>query len=280
MPVFSSDQLVCKLVADPLDVDISNRFNTNLKTKYLLEYADGTPADLIDIGSDPWKYKMPLKDKWTWKFLSYSPDMPSQKLHRITFQEAFNSIEYIIPQKIDYEFDPTKKTDYTIEFLEDISVFDHQLTVLAHAWLYAPNSSKSGVVQFNDSPESKWYFTPLGWPVEAYLVDGVNFKKGDRNKDGSLVTRASQPALQIGMHEVRHATGERHDTVDPNSLMAPYVKRGWNYLKDEVIPESFQWTDKDIALLEEDFGKRNFLMRHLNRRRARRIYRGLYERYY
>jgi len=63
-------------------------------------------------------------------------------------------------------------------------------------------------------------------------------------------------------------------------MKAPTVKKGWNSQKNEPIESSFVWSDIDIDLLEEDFGKRNFLIRHINRWRARRMNRKLYERYY
>lgn len=270
-----SDQLICKLTIPPSEIAKQLVSSRPPRLTHELERLDGTKVP-IEIGQQPYSYTMPNKPLWTWNFQSYSPDLPSQKQHRAVFQEAFRSIEKIIPQKISYE-KTNKKTDFTIHFSDDISVFNNKKSTLAQAYLFYPNSDFNGVIEFNDSPEAKYYFTPLGWPVPAYLVDPINFKKGDKNPNGTPIMRASQPLLQIAMHEIRHATGERHDIIDPKSIMAPYTKKGW--INNNVIPESFQWTNKDISLLEEDFGRRNLLIRHLYRWRSRKINRSLYERY-
>jgi len=275
----SSDQIRCSLVAEPEDLRYRIVNNFTPRTKYVLERMDGTPLDIIDTGQEAWKWKMPKKPFWDWKFLSHTPDIISKKMQRVVGQEAFNSLEKLIPQKIKYQKLNSIQTDFTIAFLDDIHTFDNKLTVLAHAYLYQKNSDKNGVIEFNDSPESKFYFTPLGQPVPAYLVDPINFKKGQTHSNGNLVMRASQPLLEILMHELRHATGERHYLLDEPSLMAPTVKRGWDSRTNKVIPTSFQWSNMDIKLLEEDFGTTNILMRHLNRWRSRRISKKMYDRY-
>jgi len=128
-------------------------------------------------------------------------------MQRVAFQQVFNSVERITSLDIDYQKNPNIKTDFTIAFLDDIKKFDNRLAVLAHAWLYYPNSKLNGVIEFNDSPQSKWYFTPLGWPVEAYLMDPVHFYEGQTSIHGGLLMKASQPTIGIGMHELRHSFG-------------------------------------------------------------------------
>jgi hypothetical protein len=137
---------------------------------------------------------------------------------------VFNSVEKITSLDIDYQKNNSIKTDFTIAFLKDLHTFDDKLSVLAHAYFYFPNSTKNGVIEFNDSSDSKWYFTPLGWPVPAYLVDPIHFKKGQLDpRNNTLLTRVSQPTIGIGMHELRHSFGCRHDLKDSDSLMHPFA---------------------------------------------------------
>ena len=178
------------------------------------------------------------------------------KVQRTAIQTAFNSIEKLTALKIDFEKNSNIKTDITVEWRDDIETFGNKLSVLAHAYLYYPNSKKNGVMEFNDSIESKWYFTPLGWDVPAYLVDPVNFKKGDVNSLGKLITRASQPTVQIAMHELGHILFGRHDMLNPESLMAPYVKAG--YINGKLNQKAFYWDCiTSIPRMKEAFGLSN-----------------------
>lgn len=200
------------------------------------------------------------------------------KVQVAAFQAAFNSVQKLTDLTIDFEKDSTKKTDVTIEWLEDIASFDDKLSVLAHAWLVFPNSNKNGVIEFNDSPESKWYFTPLGWSVPAYLVDSVNFTPGQTNPDGSLVTRASQPTVKITMHEFGHVLGLRHDLINRISMMYPSVGR--TYSQGKVIKEAFYWDSiSSIPRLTHSYGNSNIFERWLDRWRGRRTRESTYRRY-
>lgn len=268
MVCFGSDQLRCSLVQE----------NDHQKSiNYVLSRLDGTIIDEIDIGQEDWPHHWP-KDKkfFDWRFLDHTPDMRGKE-QRVTFQEAFNSIQKLTSIDIDYQPNENIKTDFTIEWLEDIETFGGKLGVLAHAYLFFPNSRKNGVIEFNDSPQSKWYFTPLGWPVEAYLVDPVNFYQGQKDIRGGLIMRASQPALQIGMHEIGHSLFGRHDTIHKESMMYPYVKKG--YIGNKIQKENFYWDNiTSIPRMQKLFGKSNILARHLARWRQRRTLDKLYKR--
>lgn len=269
MAIFGSDQIRCSLLQD-LKKDSIN---------YALTRLDGTTVDEIDIGQEEWPHRWP-KDKkfFSWKFRDHTPDMRFM-VQKTAFQTAFNSIEKLTKLKIDFEKNSRLKTDITVEWLEEIEAFDNKLSVLAHAYLYFPKSKKNGVMEFNDSPESKWYFTPLGWPVEAYLVDPVNFTKGQRDpRTGLLIMRASQPTVQIAMHELGHLLFGRHDLLHPDSLMAPFVKPG--YIGDKVNKNAFVW-DKvsSIPRMTRDFGASNIIARHLALWQARRIRESTYRRF-
>ena len=269
MPVFGSDQLRCSLVQDHPNHDSIN---------YVLSRLDGTIPDEIDIGQEDWPHRYPKGKKFfNWKFLDHTPDM-RMKVQLRAFQEAFNSVEHVTSLKIDFEKDSTKDTDITIEWLEDISSFNDKLSVLAHAYLVYPNSSKNGIIEFNDSPESKWYFTPLGWPVEAYLVDGVNFIPGQKDAAGNLVMRASQSTVKITMHEFGHILGLRHDVINRASMMYPSVSR--SYRAGKIIKESFQWdTITSTARLAESYGSPSILNRIRDRFSKRRTRESTYRRY-
>ena len=268
MPIFGSDQLRCSLVQDNSKPNLIN---------YVMSRADGTILDEIDIGQEEWPHIYP-KDKkfFNWRFIDNTKDMRA-KVQRIAMQEAFNSVQKITALRIDYEKDINKKTDITIEWLEDIKAFGNKLSVLAQAWLVFPNSSKNGVIEFNDSPESKWYFTPLGWSVPAYLVDNKNFFKGQTDSRGNLITRASQSSVKICMHEFGHTVGLRHDLINKISVMYPSISRSYN--GDKIIKESFYW-DKvsSIPRLTERYGSSNIFERILDRWRGRRTRESTYER--
>ena len=269
MPVFGSDQLKCSLVQDNSKPESIN---------YVMSRADGTILDEIDIGQEEWPYSYP-KDKnfFNWKFIDHTPDMKGIVQLR-AMQEAFNSVQKITALTIDFEKDINKKTDVTIEWLEDIEAFNDKLSVLAHAWLIFPNSNKNGIIEFNDSPESKWYFTALGWRVPAYLVDNKNFFKGQMDYSGNLITRASQPSVKITMHEFGHIAGLRHDLINKISMMYPSVSRSYN--GDKIIKESFYWDDvTSIPRWHERYGSSNILDRIRGRWRDRRTRKSTYTRY-
>jgi len=114
---FGSDQLRCSLVQDHTKHDSIN---------YVLSRADNTILDEIDIGQEDWPFHYPKNKKFfNWKFIDHTPDMRF-KVQRTAFQEAFNSIQKITKLDIDFENDSTKKTDLTVEWLEDIEVL-HQI---------------------------------------------------------------------------------------------------------------------------------------------------------
>jgi len=267
----SSDQIKCSLVQEVA--------KTIKPCKFLLTHKDGlqVSAEEIDIGQTEWPYKIP-KDKWnlTWKFIDHTPDM-SIKRQIVGFQTAFNSIEKVSKLKIDYQKDLLQKTDVTVEWLEDIESFNNKLSVLAHAYFWSPNGSKNGVMEFNDSPNSKSYFTPLGWPVPAYLVDNVNFKPGDKNSNGTLIMRASQPTTEITMHEFGHVAGLQHDLIHQNALMYPYVHNG--YIGDEVNKQAFEWQLADVERWHFHYEDPGISQSELFRWRDYRTLRTLYERY-
>ncbi len=228
---------------------------------------DGTLVD--EIGQEDWPYKYPKSKKFfNWKFIDHTPDMRIKTQIR-AFQEAFNSIEQITKLKIDYKKDTKEKTDFTIEWKEDIETFNDRLGVLAHAYLYHPSGYNNGVIEFNDSPESKWFFTPLGWPVEAYLVDNKNYTKGQKDSNGNLIMLASQPTVKIAMHELGHTLGLRHDVINKESLMYPSLSR--SYKSNNIIKDSFEWDNiTSIPRLTKSYGSSNIFSRHLNRWRNRR----------
>lgn len=264
---FGSDQLRCSFVQ-----------KKDKTFDYVLSHLDGTIVDEIDIGQEDWPYNWPEGKKlFSWKFVDHTPDMRAKEQIRAA-QTAYNSVEKVCGAVIDYHPE-MQKTDLTIEWVENIDVFGGTLGVLAHAYLYFPNSSFNGVIEFNDSEASKWYFTPLGWPVAAYKVDPVNFFPGQRDSNGDLIMRGSQPMVEITMHEVGHSLVGRHDTIHPESMMFPFVKPG--YVNGKLREQSFWWDDiTSIPRLQEQFGlpARGFRMHWLNRWRYRRTLRHIYER--
>lgn len=268
MVVFGSDQLRCSLVQDQF------KFNS---INYVMSRADGTILDEIEIGQEEWPHSYPKEKKeFSWKFIDHTPDMRA-KVQLRAMQEAFNSVQKITALKIDFEKDINKKTDVTIEWLENIDAFSG-LSVLAHAWLVFPNSRKNGIIEFNDSPESKWFFTPLGWRVPAYLVDNKNFFKGQTDSRGNLITRNSQPTVKITMHEFGHTVGLRHDLINKISMMYPSVSRSYN--GDKIIKESFYWDNiSSIPRWHERYGSSNIFQRWLDRWRGRRTRKSTYTRY-
>jgi len=266
---FSTDQIRCSLVQED---------NPGKTINYVLNTLDGEIVDEIDIGQDIWKFNWPPDKKYfDWKFIDHTPDMTG-KAQLTTFQEAFNSFQKLTKIKLDFQKLTGIKTDLTIEWREDIETFGNKLGVLAHAYLYYPNSKFNGVIEFNDSPESNWYFTSLGWPVEAHFVDPINFHPGQTDRLGNLIMRASQPTLQIAMHEIFHSLIGRHDLANPNeSLMGPYAKPG--YVNGILQKQNFYWdTISSIPRMQDRFGSSGILNRHLSRWRQRRVLRSLYNR--
>lgn len=256
----------CSLVQEQ-----DNSFN------YVVSRLDGTVVPDIDIGqvdnNIPWPKE---KKKFTWKFLDHTPDMHASQQVKMA-QVAYNSIEKICGLTIDHEpFDT--KTDCTVEWLEDIAAFGGKKGVLAHAWFYHPHSSKNGVVEFNDSLESSHNFSPLGWPLEAYLIDPVHFKPGDKNSRGELRTLSTQPTLSILMHEIGHTFIGAHDKAHTESMMYPYVKSG--YLGDKIQKNTFWWDDvTSIPRFQKAYGKPSrWSINRLNRWRNYRTVRSIYER--
>jgi len=266
---FPSDQVKCSLVQDHSKHDSIN---------YMLSRLDGTPVDEIEIGQEDWKYRYPKEKKFfNWKFLDHTSDMKA-KVQLRAMQEAFNAVQKVTSLTLDYEKDVNKKTDMTVEWLESIESFDNKLSVLAHAYLFAPGSSKNGVMEFNDSPESKWYFTALGWSVPAYLVDPINFFKGQKDSLGRLIMRASQSAVKIGIHEICHIFGLSHDLINKASMMYPSVSR--SYVGNKIIKETFYLDNiTTIPRLTESYGSSNILPQHLYRWRGRRTRESTYTRY-
>jgi len=269
LTVCSSDQLRCSLVQDS---------SKNNSINYILSRADGTLPDEIDIGQQDWPYRYPTDKKFfNWKFIDHTPDVRN-KVQLRGAQEAFNSVQKLTKLKIDYEKNVNVKTDFTIEWLEDIQSFDNRLSVLAHAWLFFPNSKKNGVMEFNDSLESKWFFTPLGWPVPAYLVDPFNYNPGQTDANGNLIMLASQSTVKITMHELGHMLGLRHDVINPSSMMYPSISQ--SYIAGKIQKNSFNW-DKvtSIPRLTESYGSSHILTRTLDRWRGRRTRESTYKRY-
>jgi len=264
----SSDQLRCSLIQDPSKNDSIN---------YILSRADGTIPEEVEIGQKDHPYSYPKDQKdFDWKFIDHTSDMRNIVQLRAA-QEAFNSVQKITKLKIDYEKDSTKKTDFTIEWLEDIESFNG-LTVLAHAWLFQPGSKKNGIIEFNDSLESKWFFTALGWPVEAYLADPFNYNPGQKDASGNLLMLKSQSLVKITMHELGHVLGLRHDLINTESMMYPSISR--SYSAGEIIKESFYWdTVTSIPRLTEKYGSSHIFQRWLNRWRDRRTNESTYKRY-
>ena len=236
----------------------------------------------IDIGQIPWGYKYPASKKsFMWKLENYTPDISSRYWQRRCFNSMFHTIQLIIPRKFKSVRQNTDKADFRIRMIDDIQVFDGLESVLAHAVLYHPHNAPedNGLMEWNDSPESRHYFTPFGDPLPAYLVDGKNYHEGEQSPDGNLKTLATQPMLSIGMHELKHNMGYRHNCLDKNSLMYPYVRKGYESVYDyntkkityTVNPAAFIWTDSDIQRWHEGYGKRNIARRWLDYFRARRL---------
>jgi len=228
---------------------------TGIHYKFVLEYQDGTvlPQEEIDIGGAKWKYKYPsTKKKFTWKLLNHSTDFKNARTLVRSLQLSMNSIQLITGLDIDYE-QRDVKTDITKEFFNTLDVFGGRQNILAQAWLYSPNSSKNGVQQYNDKSH---IFTPYGWPVK---------------KDGKVY--ATQPLTEIDMHETMHTFGYRHDLVDNNSLVWPYVKAGYRHDGDNWVLQrsSFVWHERDVHRWHDGYGSSRIPDRWLQRWQNYRI---------
>lgn len=268
MPICGSNQLRCSLIQD----------NNSKQIKYVMSRIDGTILNETDIGQEDWKYHYPKSKKhFSWKFLDHTPDMRA-KVQLRAMQEAYNAVQKVTKLTLDYEKDTNKKTDMTAEWVEKIETFNDKLSVLAHAYLYAPGSSKNGVMEFNDSLKSNHYFTPLGWPVPAYLVDPIHYHKGQTDNRGRLVMLASQPTIKIAIHELIHNLGFKHDVINKCSMMYPSVSR--SYIRGKIIKPTFYLDNiTTIPRLTEHYGSSHIIPQHLYRWRGRRTRESTYTRY-
>ncbi len=245
----SNEVIKCLLIDEPE--------KTGLHHKFVLEYLDGTPVpeEEIDIGQNKWPYKYPAnKRKFTWKFLNHTNDIPKELDQIRACQLSMNSIQLITGLDIDYETDPDAQTDITKEFFMDLDVFGGRTNVLAQAYLYSTNSRFNGVQQYNDKSH---IFTPYGWPI--------------RTPDGRLLN--TQPLVEIDMHESMHTFGYRHDLVDPNSLLYPYVKPGYILEGTQYVlnRSSFVWHERDVHRWHDGYGASNLSNWLLNRWQNYRI---------
>jgi len=214
-----------------------------------------------DIGQEPWPYKIPeIMEELPWTLINHTPDIVSEYIQQRVFAVAFRSIGLLIKKRYRY-VDNIDDAFFKIEFTHDRSVFGSNASnVLAQAYLYHPNSSFNGVIQFNDN----YYFTPLGKPTSAHLVDPTNYP--DIN---TIVKLQTQPTLEIGMHEIKHSHGYRHDLLRQDSLLYPFVKPG--YLNGEVNPEAFMWIDTDVDRWQEGYEARSLRPFWINYFQQRRI---------
>jgi len=229
--------------------------------------------ELIDIGQNPWAHKYGVDgtkiDRFRWKFMNYTPDILDRYWQGRLFTATFRTIGLIIPKKYTWIRDPTAKTHFKDEFTDDLEVFDGRTQVLAQAYLFHERNPQefNGLTQWNDNH----FFTPFGDTLPAYLVDPEHFTEGEKWPNGNLKRLATQPMLQINMHEKKHGHGYRHYLGEAMSLLAPYVKPGYDD-NDEIIPDHFKWSKEiDIPRWEEGYGARNLAIKWLNHLRARRL---------
>ena len=109
------------------------------------------------------------------------------------------------------------------------------------------------------------------------MVDPVNYTEGEKWANGNVKTLATQPMLQIGMHEIDHNHGRRHDLNSPDSLLYPTVKRGVvtrvieDQIINEIIPDHFKRTDEDLAWYHREYGKRPLAWWMFYNMRSRRV---------
>ncbi len=240
---------------------------------FQLEYFDGTkvPVEEVDIGQDKWPYKWPEHQReFTWKLLNHTPDIANELMQVRSFQAAFNSIQKLTTIDIDYlqyVNDQDFQTDFTIEFFQDLDAFGNREGIIAQAYLYHPNSNLNGVIQFNDLTH---IFTPLGWPVKARDVDPDNYPSDD------LTMFHTQSLVHVGMHEIMHAFGYRHDLSNRDSVMYPYAKPG--YLKGKINKDAFMWHERDVHRLRDAYGNSHIPAWILTRWQKYRMTRSRFER--
>jgi len=252
---------------NPVKCELIASVDDKIQTRYTLTDINGNTLpdnEQIDIGQKKWPYHWPKERKTLyWNLTNYTEDISKEYWQRRVWGTIFRTFGWLTPRKYQYS---DLMPDFKIAHIMDPTKFSSS-NVLAHAWLYFPNSQRNGIIEFNDSI---FFFTPLGISLPAYLVDPVHFKEGDIWPDGRLKMLRTQPQVQIGMHEVYHGHGYRHDLVDADSLMAPIVKPGYGS-DGKVIAKNFIWHERDISRLQEDEGKRFLPIRWLNYFRMRRV---------
>ena len=235
--------------------------------KFAMTGSSSVPVNEVDIGQPKYSHKWPPdKTTLTWKFVNHTSDIELAYWQRSAAAVAFRAISLIIPRKFRFERDENADTDIRIVFTHDVSVFSKP-NDLAQAVLYNPLNSPedNGLIEFNDN----FFFTPFGDPLPAYLVDPVHYTKDSKKPDGTPMILGTEPFLQILMHEICHAMGYRHDENSPESMMYPYMKKG--YIDGEVNPAAFIWTEDDIKRWEAGYGRRSFDSTMLDRLRTRRL---------
>jgi len=224
----------------------------------LLEYSDGSAVakseenDDIDIGDKPWRYKYE-KMSLTWKFINRTEDFERKDYLRRVFVICFRAIGLRCKLKIRYERDESKDTDITIQFTSDLAVFDNRKSVLAQAYLYVPNSRFNGIQQYNDNH----FFTAFGGNVPAWKIDPLHYRPGDP----TMIK--SEPLLHIALHETMHTLGYKHDLIEKDAIL-------WPYIKSPTHPHAFIYHERDIFRLQKHYGYRGIsgriLAYFLNRR--------------
>lgn len=245
-----------------------------------MEYENGdlvSENELIDIGQDRWNHKIGLElSPLKWKLENYTPDILDIYWQRRCFATMFRTIGLVIPMRYESVKSNHEEAFFNIRFTDDLEVFGGRESVLAHAYLYNKQQSAkyNGLMEWNDNH----FFTPFGDTLPAHEVDPEHYTKGEKDNNGRIKTLATQPLLEIGMHELKHNHGYRHNLLERSSIMYPYVKKGVtatiknNKVINQIIPSSFQWTDSDLKRWEEGYGRRsNISAQWLNRLRARRV---------
>lgn len=252
------------------------------QVKIELEHADGDPVsknELVDVGTARWPHHWPDSIKYfTWSIKNYTEDIKNRYWQERAMTATFRTFGLIINKKYHLVKNPNTRTHFLDEFISDLSVFNNRVSVLAQAYLYHPSNPPelNGLTQWNDNH----FFTPFGDSLPAHLVDPDHYTEGQTNSLGELVTLATQPMLEINMHEKYHTKGERHDD-DFDSMLYPIVKPGYNVhrkfypdgtnTEGEVRKESFLWWKDDIARLREDYEARYIPQWMLNILQKRRL---------
>jgi hypothetical protein len=253
--------------------------NKDTQIDIQLEYENGdlVSENEVAIGQDKWQHKIPLNPlPYKWKLENYTPDILDTYWQRRCFATMFRAIGLVIPMKYQAVSSNDEQAFFNIRFTDDLEVFDGRENVLAHAYLYHPNNRPqyNGLMEWNDNH----FFTPFGDTLPAHLVDPDHYTEGEKNADGSIKVLDSQPLLQIGMHELKHNHGYRHNLLEKTSLMYPFVKKGVvtaiinnTEVQNNIIPSAFKWSDSDLNRWEEGYGRRQLGLGWLNRFRARRV---------